>query len=343
MSATAPFSAPLWLLYRFDREQVLAKIAVESDPGSAKLHEAHLSRLRSRVLADGNGWRVRDILCNSGPRDRAFEEQHTRPSIAIVVEGTFQYRSHAGSELMTPGSLLLGNAGQYFECGHEHAVGDRCLSFEYEPDYFDSIAAEAGASRKPQFGSLRVPPVRELSPVIARALAMAAGNGRSAGQGRSLQTEATQPISNSRAYWEEVAVELAGRSLASAGSASTRTVSRPAAEARVTRVLRMLERHPDGPQTLASLAVQAGLSRYHFLRIFGQLAGLTPHQYIVRARLRRAAMQLIAHPTQVLDIALDSGFSDVSNFNHAFRAEFGVSPSSYRKLGCAGARDDQAS
>jgi AraC-like DNA-binding protein len=48
-------------------------------------------------------------------------------------------------------------------------------------------------------------------------------------------------------------------------------------------------------------------------------------------RLRRAALRLKGEPTKVLDIALDSGFSDVSNFNRAFRAEFGESPRSYRR------------
>jgi AraC-like DNA-binding protein len=278
---------------------------------------------------------VRDIICTAGPRDRVFEEQHTRPSIAIVVEGTFQYRSSAGRELMTPGSLLLGNPGQYFECGHEHAAGDHCLSFEYDCDYLEMLGAEGDASRTPRFRSLRVPPVRELSNVVARAFAFAVEDGRSGRQGRSLPEEANQPISNRNPLWEEIALELAGCSLATAGVSPSKGVRLPAAEARVTRVLRMLERHPDTRHTLASLAAEARLSRYHFLRIFGQLAGLTPHQYIVRARLRRAAMRLITEPAQVVDIALGCGFGDVSNFNHAFRTEFGVSPSSYRKLGSA--------
>ena len=45
---------------------------------------------------------------------------------------------------MTPGSLLLGNAGQCFECGHEHGIGDRCLSFSYAPDYFEKITGDLG-------------------------------------------------------------------------------------------------------------------------------------------------------------------------------------------------------
>src|SRR5690242_21193096 len=173
----AGFPAPLLLLYRLERGPVLAKIAVKSASGPAQSQEQNVSRLSSRLLAAGKGWRVRDVICHAGPRDRAFEEQHSKPSIAIVVAGTFQYRSHAGRELMTPGSLLLGNAGQSFECGHEHGIGDRCLSFEYEPEYFESIVAETGGrNRAPVFSSLRVPPVRELSGVIARALVMAAAD-----------------------------------------------------------------------------------------------------------------------------------------------------------------------
>jgi AraC family transcriptional regulator len=78
------------------------------------------------------------------------------------------------------------------------------------------------------------------------------------------------------------------------------------------------------------------VSSYHFLCIFQQLTGVTPHQYVLRARLREAAMRLTAEPAKILDIALDCGFGDVSNFNHAFRAEFGVSPRGYRMASIAG-------
>jgi len=71
------------------------------------------------------------------------------------------------------------------------------------------------------------------------------------------------------------------------------------------------------------------LSPYHFLRTFERLTGVTPHQYILRARLREAALRL-AEPGRVLDIALDCGFGDLSNFNRTFRAEFGVSPRIFR-------------
>jgi AraC-like DNA-binding protein len=93
----------------------------------------------------------------------------------------------------------------------------------------------------------------------------------------------------------------------------------------------MIDRHPDAALTLGELARESGLSLYHFLRTFECLTGLTPHQYVRRTRLREAAMRLAAESDKVLDIALDSGFGDVSNFNRAFRSEFGMSPTAYRK------------
>ena len=101
--------------------------------------------------------------------------------------------------------------------------------------------------------------------------------------------------------------------------------------ARVTRVLRSIEAHPEERHELAKLAASARLSPYHFLRCFEDLTGTTPRQYLLRTRLRRAAMRLKLESTKIIEIALGCGFGDVSNFNHAFRAEFGKSPGLYRR------------
>ena len=283
-------------------EHALARRALTGAPGQAT----------PRVLARGDGWCATDVVCTSGPQDRRFEERHSNVSIAIVISGSFEYGSGRDRELMTPGSLLLGNPGQGFECGHEHGAGDRCVSFHFAPDYFDELAADAGAGGgKARFRVLRLPPLRVLSPLIARVCAALGGS--------------------VAASWEELGIELAERTLRILGRLTPDPgAAPPSAVARVSRSVRMIERRPDEGHALGSLAREAGLSPYHFLRTFRKLTGATPHQYVLRSRLREAAMSLSTDSARILDIAFDSGFGDVSNFNRAFRAEFGVSPRVYR-------------
>src|SRR5512145_3298412 len=102
-------------------------------------------------LARGEGWVAHDVVCTSGPHDRSFEEQHSAVSVALVLAGTFQYRAGSTRDTLVPGSVLLGNPRQCFECGHEHAAGDRCLAFTFSPEYFERVAFDAGGWRKGGF------------------------------------------------------------------------------------------------------------------------------------------------------------------------------------------------
>jgi AraC family transcriptional regulator len=283
-------------------EQALEQRAIRGAPGKTE----------SSLLAKGEEWIVEDVVCTSGPHDRPFEEQHSWAALAVVVAGTFQYRSGAGQEFMAPGSLLLGNSGQSFECGHEHGAGDRCVAFRYAPEYFEQFVAEAG-TRAPRsvFPTLRLPPLRELSPLIARACA-------------GLLRPGDTP-------WNEIAIHLAARTVRIVcGVNAFQHDFAPSAVARVTTAVREIEHNHQESLTLEVLARETGLSPYHFLRVFERITGVTPHQYVRRLRLREAATRLATEPTKVLDIALDSGFADVSNFNRAFRTEFEVSPRIYR-------------
>lgn len=304
----------------------MAKIAVELQHARVRcaVSGGATSEPVGRLLAQSTEWSVADLICTSGPQDRPFEEKHSQVSIAIVLAGTFQYRTENHwcrvGELMTPGSLLLGNAGQYFECGHEHATGDRCLSFRYAPDYFQRIAADAGAVRgEREFRILRLPALRSLSPLIARACAELIGNSGA-------------PDNSTTLSWEELSIQLAASAVHFAnGAARNERDALPSAVARVTRAIRMIEGHYESKLTLRRLAREAGLSPYHFLRIFEQLTGTTPHQYLRRARLHQAAIRLSTERAKVLDIALNCGFGDVSNFDRAFRSEFGLSPRRFRR------------
>src|SRR5258708_2029056 len=111
-----------------------------------------------KALASGNGWRVSEFCCSAGPDDPVFEEQHDGICIAAVVDGTFRYRTRQGRAVLAPGALLLGNQGACFECGHDHGVGDRCISFHFEPGYFEQILSAVPGARKLDFDAPRLAP-----------------------------------------------------------------------------------------------------------------------------------------------------------------------------------------
>jgi len=209
---------------------------------------------------------------------------------------------------MSPGALLLGSPGHTYECSHRHGEGDRCLSFQFDAELFERVAHDAGASGA-GFEHDRLPPLRALAPLAARA-----------------RMAPARPDS-----FEEIALELAGAVIALAGHLRRDTPRTAGSDpAPIARVLRQMESRFAEPLTLAELARIAGVSRYHFLRRFKSATGVTPHQWLLRARLGEAARQLATSCDPVTDLALEVGFEDLSNFIRSFRAEFGVAPSRYR-------------
>jgi AraC-like DNA-binding protein len=264
-----------------------------------------LGKIANNLLARGTDWSVTDVVCTSGPQDRPFEEQHNSVLIAAVIEGSFQYRSAHCSEIMAPGSLLLDNYGQYFECRHDHGTGDRCVSFQYAPEFFE----RAGVSG--QFPVRRIPPTAVLSRQVVEA--------RLAAQLPSVD-------------FEELAHEMASAVLQVLGKTNyEKGVATAADERRISATLRFIQANLGEPLPLDKLALTAKMSEFHFLRMFKQVMRVTPHQFILRSRLREAALRLKTTRDEVLQIALNTGFWDLSNFNHAFRSEFGMSPTRYAR------------
>ncbi len=258
------------------------------------------------IIARGAAWLAQDVVCSSGPDDRAYEERHDWVSVAVVLRGTFTYANALGRALLTPGALLLGSAGTCFTCGHDHGEGDRCLSFHFEPAFFEEIAAAAG-SHTMNFARNSLPALRSLAPLAARAALGVNGYGSI----------------------EELALDLAGTAVRENGEYRAPSIS-PRDERRVSSVVRYVEERFTEPCTLEDLARLAQLSPFHFLRVFRATTGLTPHQHLVRSRLRAAATALASTAMPVTEVALAVGFDDLSNFTRSFRAEYGLTPSRYR-------------
>jgi AraC family transcriptional regulator len=82
---------------------------------------------------------------------------------------------------------------------------------------------------------------------------------------------------------------------------------------------------------LAELAALTQLSPYHFLRLFKQSVGVTPHQYILQCRIKKAKFLLQHSELSIADIATSVGFCDQSHLNRYFKRSVGVTPKKFLK------------
>jgi AraC-like DNA-binding protein len=93
-----------------------------------------------------------------------------------------------------------------------------------------------------------------------------------------------------------------------------------------------IEEHAAAAVSLDGAATEAGVSPFHFLRMFARVFGVTPHQYLIRCRLRLAARLLAEQPMPVTEVALEAGFADLSNFVRTFGQAAGMSPLRFRRF-----------
>jgi AraC family transcriptional regulator len=262
---------------------------------------------------------VHEYRCAACAGDRPQDDQFVRASIAIVRSGAFAIRSDRGARLLTPGFLLLGNAGQHYEASHDHAGGDRCLVFSFEARVLENLA---GSMRR---GAERRPFEVNVLPPLPRADAF--------------RFVAEERLSSNSAQLglEEIGLALAAYVIGEAGKGKPR----PSASARgdlrareqVLAAIAQIEQCAEQELSLADLSESAGLSPFHFLRLFKRETGVTPYRFLVQARIRNAIEMLRDTEQPITSIAYDVGFGDLSNFINAFRREVGCSPRQYRNCG----------
>lgn len=102
--------------------------------------------------------------------------------------------------------------------------------------------------------------------------------------------------------------------------------------ARVLRVVEYIELNLDGDLSLDRLSEVAGLSKFHFHRLFSAYTGTTVAKLARNLRLKKAAWQLAFLPNKkVIEIALEAGFSNHETFSRSFRALQGQSPTEFRE------------
>jgi len=250
-----------------------------------------------------------EFRCDARKGERPFAETHDGFSVSYVRTGNFGLHARARSFELVAGSIMIGGPDDEFMCSHDHHVcGDECLSFNLAPELVDRLGGRADAWR-----TAAVPPLPEL--VVLGELAQAAANGAA------------------QVGLDEVGMVLAAKVVDIVRGQAREPLRAQARERRfATDAALWIDAHSHLPIALESAAAEVGLSEFHFLRQFSAVLGVTPHQYLIRSRLRSAARLLATDPRSVTEVALDVGFADLSNFMRTFRQAAGVTPRRFRQL-----------
>jgi AraC-like DNA-binding protein len=245
--------------------------------------------------------------CSAGPDDTPFVERHRCHSVSYVRKGSFGCHSRGRFFELVAGSVLVGHPGDEYVCTHDHVCGDECLSFFLAPELVEAIGDRAEVWR---IGS--APPLPEL--MVLGELAQAAADGRS------------------DVGLDEVGQVFASRFVEVVSGRPHKPVTTAARDRRrAVETALWIDAHSHQEIDLEQAASQAGISPFHFLRLFSSVLGVTPHQYLVRSRLRHAARLLADNDISITDVAYDVGFGDLSNFVRTFHRAAGVSPRRFRE------------
>lgn len=262
---------------------------------------AAVTRLRSGSIS------VFDYRCSAGPADRPFVEVHDGFSISYVRTGSFGYRARGRSFELVAGAILVGYPGDEYVCTHDHVRGDECLSFTFAPALADAFDGRGGLWR---IGV--VPPMPELMVIGELGQAAAGGSGDLG--------------------LDEIGMLIAARFVEVASGCRRRPPEAGGRDrSRAVEAALFIDAHAHEPIDLDRAAAEVGLTAFHFLRLFARVLGVTPHQYLVRSRLRRAARLLADDTRPITDVAFDAGFGDLSNFVRTFHRAAGVSPRGFRR------------
>lgn len=259
------------------------------------------AKARYGLDAPASGYCISELVC--APRAPS-EGLYSEVGLALVVDGAFEYRGRHGSALALPGSIIFASRDEFFSCAQSDAPSNRRLALFFGEDMIAAIADACGLDA-PEFSRATLPPSREAAALAVLLHRAARGGEQDAMAVANAAFEAATPA---RAY-----------------------APAPADKRRVLETVRYIQANFAGTCALATLAGVAGLSQFHFARLFKLVTGQSPAQFVLYTRLAAAARRLHESTTPVAQIAFETGFNDLSHFNASFKTAFGATPTAWRR------------
>jgi AraC-like DNA-binding protein len=100
---------------------------------------------------------------------------------------------------------------------------------------------------------------------------------------------------------------------------------------KINALIATINKKPEADIDFEKQAVKAGVSYPHFRRIFKNITGLPPTQFVLQRRLEKAAALLRTGKKNISEIANDCGFYDIYHFAKTFKKYYSIPPAKYRK------------
>lgn len=245
---------------------------------------------------------------------RACYKAHSHPtfSIGAVDEGFSHFRGAGhGSQRLCPGTLVLVPAHRVHACNPEPNSAWSYQMLHIDDDWLQQLRGECGVAEQAAGAPARI----SAEPALYR-------------QFCQLLEGLFSPLSILEKETALVAFlvdqawdDCASLPMAPATDSAALTLN-DALDALADEQLAQL--------SLADLAAMAGLGRYALIRAFRRATGLTPHAWLLNARVNRAR-QLLRHGGDLAEVAYRLGFADQSHFQRVFKTHAGTTPGVYRR------------
>src|SRR5882724_5959921 len=281
--------------------------------------EAALSealRIRPSATSAGRGWENLDACVWQGkPGEYSVE---ALPDVWLILHKSGSSRlasAKTGRRTATPGLVTIVPAGMATEWVID--PGQDALTVHLSSERLKGLLDREGRTIR----DLEHLPLRfaVADPLVAASL-------------ESLQRELRSPQEAGSLYADRLADVLVLHLLRTAGG----KISEPAEKRGLSpdalrRVCERLEASAERGISLEDLALEVGMSRFHFARAFRRSTAKSPHQYLTELRVERAKQMLVHSDRPIVEIALAAGFGSQSHFTHTFRRSTGVTPAAYRR------------
>jgi AraC-like DNA-binding protein len=96
--------------------------------------------------------------------------------------------------------------------------------------------------------------------------------------------------------------------------------------------IRYLENDPVLQKSIKEIATLSNVSHNYFCRLFKEYSGITPQEYILKAKIEKAKVALKETNLSVCEVAMQCGFQDASYFSRIFKRKTGITPLNYKKV-----------